>query len=254
LRLQSRHRRGCARHQPSAAIRNHGEWTQGRCRILLDSGLVLLASANAHYPVNGADEDLAITDLKRTRSLLLVCVGALLFSPTCLAYDTELAKAFATMFESVQGQKAGAAMHLIKPEKLMVLLRLGEPVVTADVRTPAEANILGKTVPYTLAIAPGELFMPGNLERIPKDRRVVLVCKSGTLAVAAGTGLRMIGFDNVDVLKANAPGRNPIVSRILWLNGKDRHNSNTFSRLIDIHGTQEEWRLRRPKNRQVDGG
>ncbi|MBK1633124.1 hypothetical protein CKO31_20690 [Thiohalocapsa halophila] len=49
-----------------------------------------------------------------------------------------------------------------------------------------------------------------------------------------------------EILEANAPGRDPIVSRILWLNGKDRHNSNTFSRFIYIHGTPEEWRLGRP--------
>jgi len=49
-----------------------------------------------------------------------------------------------------------------------------------------------------------------------------------------------------EILEANAPGRDPIVSRILWLNGKDRHNRNTFSRLIYIHGTPEEWRLGRP--------
>ena len=49
-----------------------------------------------------------------------------------------------------------------------------------------------------------------------------------------------------EVLKPNAPGRDPIVSRILWLNGKDRHNRNTFGRCIYIHGTPEEWRLGTP--------
>ncbi|MGB5834667.1 MAG: L,D-transpeptidase [Thiohalocapsa sp.] len=49
-----------------------------------------------------------------------------------------------------------------------------------------------------------------------------------------------------EILRANTPGRDPIVSRILWLNGKDRHNRNTFRRLIYIHGTSEEWRLGRP--------
>ena len=49
-----------------------------------------------------------------------------------------------------------------------------------------------------------------------------------------------------EILRANAPGRDPIVSRILWLNGTDRHNSNTLRRLIYIHGTSEEWRLGRP--------
>jgi len=49
-----------------------------------------------------------------------------------------------------------------------------------------------------------------------------------------------------EILKPNAPGRDPIVSRIMWLRGKDYHNRNTFGRLIYIHGTPEEWRLGRP--------
>jgi len=49
-----------------------------------------------------------------------------------------------------------------------------------------------------------------------------------------------------EVLKPNAPGRDPIVSRILWLNGRDRHNRNTFGRMIYIHGTPEEYRLGTP--------
>ena len=43
-----------------------------------------------------------------------------------------------------------------------------------------------------------------------------------------------------EILRVNAPGRDPIVSRILWLNGKQGGNRNTFSRLIYIHGTPEE--------------
>lgn len=49
-----------------------------------------------------------------------------------------------------------------------------------------------------------------------------------------------------EVLKPNAPGRDPIVSRIMWLKGTDSHNRNTFGRLIYIHGTPEEWRLGYP--------
>lgn len=49
-----------------------------------------------------------------------------------------------------------------------------------------------------------------------------------------------------EVLKPNQPGRDPVVSRILWLDGKERENKNTYRRLIYIHGTPEEWRLGRP--------
>lgn len=46
-----------------------------------------------------------------------------------------------------------------------------------------------------------------------------------------------------EIIQANAPRRDPIVSRILWLDGREPHNRNTFQRFIYIHGTAEEWRL-----------
>jgi hypothetical protein len=48
---------------------------------------------------------------------------------------------------------------------------------------------------------------------------------------------------NGEVLKPNAPGRDPIVSRILWLRGTESANRNAYSRFIYIHGTTEESRL-----------
>lgn len=51
---------------------------------------------------------------------------------------------------------------------------------------------------------------------------------------------------NGEVLKPNAPGRDPIVSRILWLKGNETANRNAFGRYIYIHGTPEERRLGEP--------
>lgn len=49
-----------------------------------------------------------------------------------------------------------------------------------------------------------------------------------------------------EVLKPNAPGRDPIVSRILWLKGTEKHNRNAYHRYIYIHGTPEVNRLGTP--------
>jgi lipoprotein-anchoring transpeptidase ErfK/SrfK len=49
-----------------------------------------------------------------------------------------------------------------------------------------------------------------------------------------------------EVLKPNAPGRDPVVTRILWLTGTESRNSNTYRRTIYIHGTPEERRLGAP--------
>ena len=51
---------------------------------------------------------------------------------------------------------------------------------------------------------------------------------------------------NGEVLKPNAPGRDPIVSRILWLRGMESSNRNAMNRYIYIHGTPEESRLGQP--------
>ncbi len=49
-----------------------------------------------------------------------------------------------------------------------------------------------------------------------------------------------------EVLPPNAPGRDPIVSRILWLEGTQPYNRNAFRRYIYIHGTPEISRLGTP--------
>lgn len=49
-----------------------------------------------------------------------------------------------------------------------------------------------------------------------------------------------------EILAPNSPGRDPIVTRIMWLSGSEDHNQNTFRRTIYIHGTPEEYRLGTP--------
>ncbi len=49
-----------------------------------------------------------------------------------------------------------------------------------------------------------------------------------------------------EVIRPNAPGRDPIVSRILWLTGTESANNNAFKRYIYIHGTPEQSRLGTP--------
>ncbi len=49
-----------------------------------------------------------------------------------------------------------------------------------------------------------------------------------------------------EVLRPNAPGRDPIVTRILWLQGTESQTRNAFGRFIYIHGTPEEVNIGRP--------
>ena len=49
-----------------------------------------------------------------------------------------------------------------------------------------------------------------------------------------------------EVIRPNAPGRDPIVSRILWLRGLQSTSRNAYSRAIYIHGTPVERLIGRP--------
>ena len=49
-----------------------------------------------------------------------------------------------------------------------------------------------------------------------------------------------------EVLAVDAPGRDPIVTRILWLEGLESQNRHTYARCIYIHGTPEERNIGTP--------
>ena len=49
-----------------------------------------------------------------------------------------------------------------------------------------------------------------------------------------------------EILQPNAPGRDPVTTRIIWLNGLEAQNAQAFHRCIYIHGTPEEKTLGRP--------
>lgn len=49
-----------------------------------------------------------------------------------------------------------------------------------------------------------------------------------------------------EILAPNAPGRDPITTRIIWLRGLEMQNAHAFNRCIYIHGTPEERTIGRP--------
>jgi lipoprotein-anchoring transpeptidase ErfK/SrfK len=49
-----------------------------------------------------------------------------------------------------------------------------------------------------------------------------------------------------EIVLPDAPGRDPIVTRIIWLRGLEPQNANAFGRDIYIHGTPEERNIGLP--------
>src|SRR5213596_4037448 len=49
-----------------------------------------------------------------------------------------------------------------------------------------------------------------------------------------------------EILQPNAPGRDPVMTRIIWLRGLEASNAHAFQRGIYIHGTPQEKTIGRP--------
>ena len=49
-----------------------------------------------------------------------------------------------------------------------------------------------------------------------------------------------------EIVDPNAPGRDAIISRVIWLRGKEDQNRAAHDRCIYIHGTPEERRIGKP--------
>ena len=125
----------------------------------------------------------------------------------------------------------GCADHAHKvvisvPEQRMVVLENGVPLAFYPVSTSR----------FALGDEPGSRGTPlGELEvaqKIGADAPLGAVFKS-----RQPTG---------EVLAPDAPGRDPVVTRILWLRGLEPGNRNAHDRYIYIHGTPEEKRIGAP--------
>lgn len=120
----------------------------------------------------------------------------------------------------------GSHMFVSVKEQKMMLVQNGEKVKTYPISTSK----------YGLGSKRGSRKTP--LGRMRVARKI----GSGAPSGAVFKSRRRTG----EILRPNAPGRDPIVSRILWLDGQESRNRNTFRRYIYIHGTPEERKLGRP--------
>jgi lipoprotein-anchoring transpeptidase ErfK/SrfK len=75
----------------------------------------------------------------------------------------------------------------------------------------------------------------------------------GTLFVSAKIGDRLPPGTVIknriptgEIVAVDAPGRDPIVSRVIWLRGMEAQNQKARDRCIYIHGTPEERRIGTP--------
>ena len=112
------------------------------------------------------------------------------------------------------------------PEQRLALLDEGKLMATFPVSTSK----------FALSDAPGSRGTPlGEMEIADK-------VGTGAPLGAVFKSRRRTG----EIIAPDAPGRDPIVTRILWLRGREAQNANAFARNIYIHGTPEERNIGRP--------
>ena len=111
-------------------------------------------------------------------------------------------------------------------DQKMLLVRDGSPVKTYKISTSK----------FGVGDRPGSNCTP--LGRLQVAKKIGSNAPIGTVFKSR----RPTG----EILRPNAPGRDPVVTRILWLSGTESRNHNTFRRTIYIHGTPEEQKLGKP--------
>jgi rhodanese-related sulfurtransferase len=144
---------------------------------------------------------------------LLVASALLGFVAVGFSYDVELAKKMNAMFSQMTPEVLKQRPCQIDSNQLFEMIKKKEDFVILDVRTPQEQSITGITWKNTLNIPMHEVFKPENLNKLPKDKKIVVICHSGDRAAAVVTGLRAVGFNNAYQFKggmkelADAVGR-----------------------------------------------
>jgi L,D-transpeptidase catalytic domain len=112
------------------------------------------------------------------------------------------------------------------PDQKLVLLRNGSKVATYPVSTSM----------FGLGDARGRMTTP--LGYLAVEKKI-----GDNVPVGAVFHKRRL---TGEILKPNAPGRDPITTRIIWLRGLEAQNAHAFQRCIYIHGTPEEKKIGTP--------
>lgn len=144
--------------------------------------------------------------MKRTIATALIAIASFSITTSVSAYDQALAESYAAFFADVDGAGAGKAMHFITPEAYIDGVKAGKGYIALDVRTEKESALFGLRTENGLTIPAGTLFQKENLEKLPTEKLIVVICKSGARASGVGTALRHLGYDNVYILKGGFQG------------------------------------------------
>ena len=120
--------------------------------------------------------------------------------------DWELAKKYDAIFSKLDQKTLSKSPCRVNLKQVLEMIKKGEDIVLLDIRTEPEQSIVGLTYKNSLHIPMDELFKEENLKKLPRDKKIIVVCHSGARAIAVTFALRSLGFDNVYALKGGIAG------------------------------------------------
>lgn len=131
---------------------------------------------------------------------------------------------------------ASSAAAFSAPLGAEIIVSVKNQTMTLFAAGQCKAQFPVSTSKFGIGNTPGSYRTPLGIFRV--ESKVGSNAKSGSVF----KGLRFTG----EILSPNAPGRDPIVTRVLCLRGVESANSNARRRGIFIHGTPEENRIGKP--------
>lgn len=135
------------------------------------------------------------------KTLFSMFFVAVFFVANVYSFDAGLAKRFDGMFSQLTPEMIAKRPCEINAKQLLEMVKKQEDFVVLDIRTPQEMEVVGVTLKNTIRIPMHELFKEENLKKLPTDKKIVVVCHTGTRAAAATMALRAVGFIHAYMFK-----------------------------------------------------
>jgi len=151
-------------------------------------------------------------EVRVTRKLVASALAVLTLSTASFSIDWELAKRYNQIFSQLNHETIVKSPCRVTPQQVVEMIKNKENIVLLDIRTEAEQSIVGPTYKNTLYIPMDKLFTEENLKKLPRDKKIIVVCGSGTRAAVTTFALRSLGFDNVYALDGGMSGLTQYVS------------------------------------------
>lgn len=122
--------------------------------------------------------------------LWLAVLSVVIAVPTAFAADDMAAK-----LNSVLSKGAETKFWQVSADEVQAMINQKKnDFVIVDVR-PNPAEFSEGHIPGSIQIATQDMFKPESLKKLPKNKKVVLVCVTGQIQNLPIVGLRALGYD-----------------------------------------------------------